>query len=100
MRKRLLAEFAPSAPRPEKGSIFVGCALGCGVLVLVAVVSVLVFLWWLLAPITIPQPQSVMLPEAQSFVVAGATELPEPATMSLLALGGLGMLINRRRNRS
>jgi hypothetical protein len=62
--------FAPSARRPEKGSLFVGCAIGCGVLVLVAVVSVLVFLWWLLAPITIPKPQSVMLPEAQSFVVA------------------------------
>ncbi|MDM8538734.1 PEP-CTERM sorting domain-containing protein, partial [Desulfobacterales bacterium HSG17] len=32
--------------------------------------------------------------------VSGVIEVPEPATMSLLAIGGLGMLLIRRRRRA
>jgi len=74
MRERFRAgENKPSVVplHPQRGgSVFVGCAIGCGVLVILAVVGLLILWWWLLAPTTIPKPQSAMLPDVRSFVVA------------------------------
>jgi hypothetical protein len=43
-------------------------------------------------------PTVIQSPCTQDFIIGAAMDVPEPATMSLLALGGVGVLIRRRRN--
>lgn len=59
----------PAGARNE-GGLLVGCAIACATLIIVTLVAVLLIVRWLFAPTEIPDAQSAMLADTQSFVVA------------------------------
>ncbi len=59
-----------TVPRRERGGLLLGCAIFCGVMFVLVIVGLMLMGRWLFAPVALPDPQSVMLANAQSFVVA------------------------------
>jgi hypothetical protein len=57
-------------PSRQGGSLAIGCGIGCASILVVALIALLLFVRWLFGPSPIPDPQTAMLPQARSFLVA------------------------------